>query len=454
MLNEYAVPRLPVLDTLRSELSIAKHTRLQNVALVCVQHILTTTVSLFREIIQSGIQPKNIFLTGKHYSTNQLAKASLEALDIYVQPEVATLKVGYYAEALLDDLRFMWQQVALEHCQNPFQAIIIMDDGGRCVQIFSEVKHKHALEDLPVIAIEQTTAGMYLNEADSFDVPVIDVARCAVKKQYESPFLMEDFIERFFGTIAFDSALRYGVIGVGAIGEPVLRALESRNLRVYACDSNAINQKKLRTAVWCQSIQELVSQSDYIIGCTGVDVSQYINLDIIEDSGKRFISCSSEDIEFQSLLRRAQNSGCGYRRDKQSIFENITVHAASGVTFTIEHGGFPATFDHMDEQVDVYDIQLTRGLLYAAFAQGLFMLQYDAEIDTAVYMLNPVCQLLVVKKWLEGSRRDKQDAIVKGNYDELVWHIENSSGLYQQYALSSGLLSGLIEPSFHCEATS
>jgi len=98
----------------------------------------------------------------------------------------------------------------------------------------------------------------------------------------------------------------------------------------------------------------------------GIRLVQGIDVLDIAKKDKVFVSCSSEDKEFLSLLRViAQNSPA------VDPMTDVSCVSYSGSKILVLKGGFPINFDRTPSCVPARDIELTRGLLLGAVYKRL-----------------------------------------------------------------------------------
>jgi S-adenosylhomocysteine hydrolase len=175
-------PKYYVLDQL-----LEKHKTeldLKDYFIISVQHLMRSTGSLFETLLEWGINPKHIFLTGKIYSAHQETIEKIKQLEINVKTPTIPVELGYYANYLEKDVLDLWKE--LEKVLTPNAKIIVLDDGGFALKNVPE----DILQKYEVFGIEQTTSGIRLqNTFKKF--PVIPVASSAAKTIIEPPIVSE-----------------------------------------------------------------------------------------------------------------------------------------------------------------------------------------------------------------------------------------------------------------------
>ncbi|HEU0005617.1 MAG TPA: NAD(P)-dependent oxidoreductase, partial [Terriglobia bacterium] len=296
--------------------------------------------------------------------------------------------------------------------------------GGFCI------KGMPAFRDLPVVGIEQTMSGLALLDAPP-PFPVIDVASSAAKQWIEPPMISEAVLARLQPYRLPDSPV--GVVGFGNIGKAMTQTLSRIQPPILAFDENIGPEGKSGTTVFCDSLRELYSKSATIFGCTGKDTLAGKDWWPQLTGERLLISCSSQDMEFRSILL-SLNDGNHEFVSSQQLTSEVTVRLRQG-KLQILRGGFPLNFDGSKESVPVADIQMTRGLLLGAILQAVSLIEdgYTRPLRT---MLLPELQRLVVSEWIQirASRRTSFEPWLLDRFllDDLSWIANNSGGAHQE----------------------
>jgi hypothetical protein len=390
----HPLTNLPVLNALYTAAIKSALPSMENTAFICVQHLLDTSVDLFRTLLHLGAKPNNIFLIGKHYSTSSLVVNQLQAMKIYVHPLTPLKKLGEYGAIIQADIDLMLEKAKYHIMSHSIENIIVLDDGGRCLEFL----HHIFFTRLPTIGIEQTTAGIFNQLTLDLAIPFIDVATCAAKRHLESEMIARTIVTKTQSKISLlDKKAIYGVIGTGTIGTELAKKLIMKGCNIVLYDKNRNENIGLENGLYCHSVEELIKKSKYIFGCTGRDSLKDVSiLDLIEGE-KTFLSCSSEDKEFLSLLTFIQQTTPDNHRDPLA---DITYPIPGKGSLTFIKGGFPVNFDHTGGSVPPLNIQLTRGLLLSAIIQSLILIADPNKKKFAGrMMLHPTLQNFVVQNW-------------------------------------------------------
>ena len=124
---------LPLLDRIASQAPFQLGS-LRGIMLVCVQHLLETTGSLIQTLLSLGLDPRNIHILGKSYSSNPVVEDRLRTLGVNVAETGRQRHWGEYSSQLTQDVGRLWTQVASAiDAQRP-DAVIVLDDGGFCIK--------------------------------------------------------------------------------------------------------------------------------------------------------------------------------------------------------------------------------------------------------------------------------------------------------------------------------
>lgn len=346
---------------------------LNNVLLIGCQHILETTHMMLRSLYDFGLEPKNIFLIGKCYSTSRSVwqemrqeGIQISSLSFFFESCLAFDK--QFCDILVQFLKHVLSRVNF----SKFNKVILIDDGGQfltlSMQFFKEYKN--------IVGIEQTSSGY---EKIKFCIPVfpiINVARSQAKLVFESPMIADAVIEKILKHL---NALKYAskqilIMGYGAIGAAIYAVLKKEyHVQVY---DKKIYKKDVDRDKHLQA-------ADMIIGCTGetcLFFSQYKYL----KKGCVLISASSSDREFDAVHMRRKS------KNTQSCHDDIEQEG-----ITLLNCGFPINFDGNRNSVAPCKIQLTRALLLAAILQAY-------EISRSSFGILPLdidMQKKIVKKY-------------------------------------------------------
>jgi S-adenosylhomocysteine hydrolase len=428
------LPILPVLEELYHRCPSQSQSILAQTVFVCVQHILSTTGSLFQSLIKLGAEPSNIFILGKCYSTNLDVLEEMLKLGINVSGGATPLRYGTFALTIEEEIRKLWDEVYRLKKNSSSKKMIIIDDGGKCLNsLLSEFRS----DGWQVVGIEQTTSGLKLRPKTLFEFPLIEVASSAAKLQVESPMVAEAVSRHICHAAASINATSYGIVGYGNIGKAVSAALCQQDYKVSVFDkSNKATSNAPEHISKEDSIRSLIDNAQFILGCTGKDILPDPDETLYGMSGQKiFASCSSGDYEFKRLLLNEQlfiNSRAGSHDKIGHTLQDTELYYSRGDSspkIKILRGGFPVNFDGSPESAPSVDIQLTRGLLLGAVIQATL---YFEDLDSHTIpnqsnhkMLDPYIQHMVVDVWQQQASY-KSDLVE--SFQDIEWIRNNSGG--------------------------
>lgn len=408
-------PKLPVLEALIHHVQQTDPTPLSGLRVVCVQHLLETTGSLLESFVRLGCRPDHIHVLGKFYSTSSTVEADLKSAGFDVVEWEGPVRPGNFPDAIRRNIVRLWSRAESQALGDDSQ-VLILDDGGRCRQHCPA-----AFQAGRVVGVEQTTSGLKKRHSGQW-IPTVEVAGSAAKRTLEPPAVtasVMQYVVRQLGGAGAGS--RIGVVGLGTVGEDLARRLAARGFSVNVCDKNAQLRRAVKEAHWCGSLQAVFASSDYILGCTGEDILAGAGWVNAIRGEKMLASCSSEDVEFRSLLKWPE---CIRSFDP---LRPVEIKLPKG-SLKILRGGFPANFTRTRNSGPVPLIQVTRGLLLAGVLQAARLrFRPPSQLPRRI-MLDPSLQALIAQTFLTARRRrDFRVAACEGVLDG-DWLAAHSTG--------------------------
>lgn len=415
---------LPLLDNFIAFASkkLAKKP-LENTAIVYIHHPLKTSINVVESMLALGALPSNIYVLGKKYSENIEVVSALEKVGVHYQRCSTQSRIGGYSAAFIKDIHALWS-LFTRTVGSDIKQVIVLDHGGHAIsQMPVDLKDQYRM-----IGVEKTTAG-FIGKEKNFNtpIPLLDVANSATKKFLESPLIAGAVVRKALKYLPADNKRHVcGVVGLGAIGKALSQKLLTMGCQVMVYDvntsrlPNAIGGEKIEVA---KNLSELIQGSDYIFGCSGVDISKS-DLDSFTKSvkNKTLISCSSEDKEYLTLLNYLHEKGY----DATNPFEDISYLTESLATINIVKGGFPVNFDNTGISVPAEEIQLTRTLVVSAIIQAIELFQLP-DLENRVYVLSPESQQYIVENWLRGNTSYNTRVLMDISYFQSRTWIEKNS---------------------------
>lgn len=433
------IPTLPILKSIDRQFPSLKHLG-KNTALVGVQHMLPTTATLFHAFCeQLGFQPRDMFFCGKFYSSCDFVEQHLRNFGIQLMPTKTPQRASQYKEQMEESIKTLWEQVSVHLKKNPkIQRVIILDEGGYCLEHMPKfMPYKYEMA-----SVEQTRFGFYNKCIDSVLFPTIDVARSAAKKELESPLIAKAIIRRLSKVVR---ALRItpdkmlGIIGNGAIGHALAQHLLFKGYKVLVFDESesAFHGIRHRHCYRVDTIEHLIASADIVFSCTGRDISQKADILNAVKSSITLISCSSQNIEFFSLIKQITQNGFLLESIDKDLFQLAYMHP-SGQKIAILENGFPINFDRTPESDPPNDMALTRALLFAGVAQALLVAKKPIDDGITInrkigYMLDPYMQQFIVKKWLADRLSHDYSKNQIDCFEDIDWIKVHSMGTYLEH---------------------
>lgn len=444
-----SLPKLPVLNTLLNKaLPFIKTDNLKKTAIIYVHHPLLTSVNLIDAIIQLGAKPKNIFVLGKHYSECLSVVEQISQFGVHYETCSPQVGLGRFSHSFIRDINWLWKNVLTQvQKDKEIEEILILDHGGHALTFIPQ----QILQNYKVIGIEKTTGGLVNMEKQGFSppFPIIGVANCAAKKILESPLIAEAVVKKLLPLIPIDSPnLICGVVGFGAIGKALTAKLLSMGHKVIVFDNNHQQLQDIKDRpdiTITNELPTLIAFADYIFGCTGRDITTSHDALRLSPKNKTLISCSSEDIEFLSLLQTIQRKK-KYDKLVTEPLADIEYKNDAGGYIRILRGGFPINFDNTGESVPAQDIQLTRALVLGAILQAIHFFKKSEILESSlIYSLDPIIQRFVVNEWIKYQPANRYPKNVIDSFQHLPWISEHSGGhhtrVYQENSITSNLAS-------------
>lgn len=389
-----------------------------------MQHLLYTTLNLLESFKRLGAQPDNIHVMGKSYSSCLAVANKLIDNGYRYYPNSEQSRIGNFSEIFQRDIECMWGKIFADFIKKEIVLIVVLDDGGNCMaNIPSFVREKYR-----IVGVEQTSSGLNNSFLKKVDFPVVEVASCAVKQRIESPMIAEAVVQKLISILPIgQERLPCAVVGLGVIGQAVLKKLSSLKHEVIAYEKNKI--KKIKSDfMMADSLQSAIANSNYIFGCSGEDITEDLELlseIFLTKENKFFISCSSQDKEFLSLLKKIDSFQSKY----ESCLDDVIYTLENKKTIKILKGGFPINLDTSGESVGALDIQLTRGLLLGGVLQAIFFATHYPNDKNLRYMLNPAIQRFIVSHWIPHGSTFLFEPDFINLFFKTEWLEENSGGI-------------------------
>jgi hypothetical protein len=366
-------------------------------------------------IDEIGFDPSKIIVIPKAYSTVPETLHELKAMGIRVEASIGKIQVGHYNAYAAPTLKSACDFAAkfIDDRRDARRAILL-DDGGSLTEFW----YKSQLhEKIKTTSVQQTTSGVYRNPTNCKKLIKINVAGSAAKRWFESHVIASGITRKLTEIEYRLSDSRIGIIGYGAIGQAiakeVMKYTDPSLIRIH--DKNVRTEKFKNTS----SLGSLINNSNLIFGCTGRNCFARAEglLNHRSNSPITFISCSSRDVEFLSLLH-------AYAQPTDDAFGNIDLQADK--LHKVLNGGFPINFDRIKEHETESEISLTRALTLSGILQGLG--KFDHNNEAVITPLGPKAQKITVETWLRlNQKTHKLFGVSDQDFADLSWWEERGS---------------------------
>ncbi len=330
---------------------------LDGVVVIAAQHLLETTHAMLRSLFRVGLDPRNVAVIGKCYSTHLGVADAMRADGVHVDEFSAAYAPheSFDTEYTRHVERFFaqsWDRLAAGRAGR----VVLLDDGGSLLAAAGAALDGTA----NIVGIEQTSAGYAKIANCALGFPVVNIARSSAKLLYESPIIAGNVTRCAFDRIeGLDRGDAILITGAGAIGSALADQLRPRHERVDVYDTRVGHPGPI-------DLTQAIGDYDVIIGATGA-TSVPTELHDLLRPGVVLMSASSSDREFSgaALRRRAiPDPNC-----------HADLRIADGkLDATLLNSGFPVNFDGSamcgDESMSLTMALLAAAVLYAASAEA------------------------------------------------------------------------------------
>jgi hypothetical protein len=315
---------LPLLKKLvDTTLSLHPSPPLNNTAIICVTDAFPTVLPLLHSFVQLGAAHEKIFIMGKLYAEREDVVKEIKKAGFYYQHSTRPAMLGGFHRSFMRDINAL-----LTKCISSIEStdhLLILDHGGHALAFTPP----ELLEGRKAVGVEQITAGLLHPEVAGVPFPVIRMADCAAKKILEPPLIAKEVVQKLMPLIPIQtSKLICGVVGYGAIGKAIVDKLLALGHEVMVYDHNKKRVQHLPRSMRMPELAVLITNSDYILDCTGEDITTTTEIVDFAKSNKTLVSCASEDKAFRSLLQFLQNKYQG----------KIPMNALNEISYTNEIG--------------------------------------------------------------------------------------------------------------------
>lgn len=397
-------PRLEALDfTLRR---YGRPDELKGFKFLGLQHLFATTARLFGAVNQLGVKPDDCYVIGKNYSTNWRVSAELEAKGMKVDGVSRDLGNNPdFAKAMGDGIERQLTSIIqklpqpkrtvhdaegthFEWAEPPKPQVLLIDDGAEAIKLLHEKYPQWA----PFFAcVEQTRRGARiaheLADKGLLKCAVVNVAESWAKLQRESPMIGQSVVAEVSRKL--DRLERSGlprpseatVIGYGAVGQAVAKALQARGLTVHVYDRDPDVLAKLPPGmVGHSSKSEALTHGAVTVSCVGARTLWPEDWDWLPNGAVLVNAASADDELGPQDLRELHKAPATIDASGESwgVFNgqpislghpsaeahsDSMVKLASGKELLLASNGFVVNMTGERDPIPPRFIQLTRALL-------------------------------------------------------------------------------------------
>jgi adenosylhomocysteinase len=372
--DEPLIPELPALEAVLNWYDARRQRPFQGMQVLGTQHVLGSTLSLFRAVEACGAAPADIHLVAKAYSSNAFAMEAARTCGYHVfGGGPMTMDSSPYEEELARAVREAVQHLLPWQTAPPARApahrsILVVDDGGLSFDTLSTDRPE--LMGLSC-GVEQTTRGIRALSVRDLGIPIANVGRCPSKLEVEARYIAESMVDNLALEIGKLSRMRVPIgrrvllVGYGAVGERIAEALHLRDYEVAVSEDDPSRcARAVAAGLPILPLPSALKRCDIICGATGTSWFPVEWIELVE-AGSLLVNMGSSDIEFAAWKLRPIGQPLGPGDDRQVPWRQVyRIDRARGPVW-LAKGGFPVNFTGGVDPIDPMKMQLTRALLLA-----------------------------------------------------------------------------------------
>lgn len=402
-------PKMSALDTMVQQ--VAKKDEFKGFQFMGLQHLFASSASLFGAINGLGVKHDDMRLIGKVYSTNHRVVAELESRGAVVDNVSKKVGVREFGAAMEEGIEWQLRQIidtlpqpniftseGRQFSEKPTPRVLLIDDGAEAIKVLHEKFPEHA----PFfVCVEQTRRGARilhdLAEKGELKCAVANVAETWAKLEWESPMIGHSVVLEVDRKL--DRLTSYGVkqpheslvLGCGAVGGGVARAMLRRGMDVHLYDKDPARTRALHQALVDEGFdttklhthdhkQDALAHAGLLVSCVGVRTLDIGDHDHLPD-GAILVNAASADDELgpQDLLpfRRDdvikdergnlwgafQGQAINTGKADAEAHSDAVVHHPNGREFLVVNNGYVVNMTGERDPIPPRYIQLTRTLL-------------------------------------------------------------------------------------------
>lgn len=385
--------------------------RFQDAEFVCVQHMLGVQVPFYDICEGIGMNRGRTTIIGTPYTSNRTVRDVLR-------------DKGWDARRVPLDLAVWKEEVRsavyerLRSAMESGRRVVVLDDGGIVSKLIAEDPFLRDHADKFTV-VEQTRRGITVAEENPLRTALTNVAQSLTKVLVEGPIIGDILQEKLMTRlerlgIKSVKGMRIGVIGKGAIGNPLIEELRRMGAIVTGWDTD---RDKLTEAEKKLTEAEFFGGQELILGATGMESMGPEQLAHIK-SGAVIGSCSSKLVEIDMGHVSDSAAKGGVREvDAESFPPSVEYTLKDGRKITVLAQGYPLNFDGAVNTTDPDLIQVTRALLL------LGLLQASRSKVPEIHRLDIEGQLNILRYFAE-LPKVKADPLLRAEVDKTMALIE------------------------------
>lgn len=409
---------LPLLDYVNEIYSIDCSLPFRGYKILAVQHLLGASIPFFNMFEKGGVNPKDIYIVGKAYSSYPGIVQYLQKRGYNLTFEEVFHHVPDqpYDSVLTKQIIHIVTNLLKKANNN--QKWLIIDDGAKAIELLHLKFPKLAKQ---FTCVELTSRGARTVNTLQLLCPVINVARSGAKTLYEAPMIAKSMVEEFISSLAlWEKAGVYRLLnkrvlllGYGFIGENVAKKLlrYGFDVSVYDKDENMLAKAQNAGLVPVRNLHKIYQEISVLMGCSGTPVIPESDFRRLK-AGTLLVNMASTDTEFSAWKLRSQGEiihqkvlPCDLKFLKKYMplsWRSLYKVKQEGTYLYLANGGFPVNFSGKMNPVPIEDIQLTSSLLMGGAIQAV------KAKESQLIDLDSDLQEKVVQKYLNLSQNKKE----------------------------------------------
>ncbi len=402
-------PKMAALEIMLKQ--VAKQDELKGFSFMGLQHLFASSATMFDGIHSLGVEHDDMRFIGKVYSTNHRVVAELESRGATVDHVSKKVGAKDFGEAMGQSIEWQLAQIidtlprptifgadGATFTEAPRAKVLLIDDGAEAIKVLHEKFPAYA----PFfVCVEQTRRGARIlhdmQEKGELKCAVANVAETWAKLEWESPMIGHsvvlevdrklDRLEKSGVAVPRESL----VLGCGAVGGGVARAMVRRGLDIHLYDKDPTRSTDLKAAMVAEGLdtskihvhtdkQSALAHAGVLVSCVGVRTIDRDDHAFLPD-GAILVNAASADDELgpQDLLPfrkkndekdergnlwnsfRGQAVNIG-KADAEAHSDAVVTHP-NGKQFLVVNNGYVVNMTGERDPIPPRYIQLTRTLL-------------------------------------------------------------------------------------------